>query len=75
VLVCRIKSTGDISIASATNIFPSATLSVNGTQVMKYGQPSFVNTHTAPIVGRTSPISGSAPVYDFSYYPSKFYKR
>ena len=59
-------------VGSYTDIFPSATLSVNGHQLMQYNQPSFVDTHTAPTTKDYLP-----PFFrkDFSYYPSKLYKR
>lgn len=69
------SSTGGLSISAATNIFPSATLKMNGSTIMQYNQPSFIGTHIAPIIGSSSPSSGSLPIRDFSYYPSKFYKR
>lgn len=34
-----------LSVTAATDVFPSASLSVNGTQLFKYNQPSFVGTH------------------------------
>jgi RHS repeat-associated protein len=34
-----------LSVSAATDIFPSATLSVNGTQLFQYNQPSFRATH------------------------------
>ena len=34
-----------LHISAGTDIFPSATLTMNGTQLMHYAQPSFVNTH------------------------------
>ncbi|MGE6397897.1 RHS repeat-associated core domain-containing protein, partial [Chryseobacterium scophthalmum] len=76
------KKSGNLSVNAYTNIFPSATLKLNntGTTLMNYKQPSFVGTHTAPIKGWTSPSPykdnlGPRPIRDFSYYPSKFYKR
>ncbi|HRN71462.1 MAG TPA: hypothetical protein PLS49_09890, partial [Candidatus Woesebacteria bacterium] len=69
------RNSGNLSVSAATNIFPSATLNVNGVQIMQYNQPSFIGTHTAPIIGRSSPTSGSLPIRNYSYYPSKFYKR
>jgi hypothetical protein len=69
------SSTGGLSVSAATDIFPSATLKMNGTTIMQYNQPSFTGTHTAPIIGTSSPTSGSQPIRDFSYYPSQFYKR
>ena len=69
------KNSGAVTLNSATGIFPSASLSVNGKQIMQYNQPSFINTHSAPTVGTSSPSSGSLPIRDFSYYPTKFYNR
>ncbi len=43
-----------LSVKAATDIFPSATLSVNGTRLFQYNQPSFKGTH-----------SGSAPAPAF----------
>ncbi|SDX69328.1 RHS repeat-associated core domain-containing protein, partial [Hydrobacter penzbergensis] len=34
-----------LSVSAATDVFPSATLSVNGQQLFKYNQPSFKTTH------------------------------
>ena len=34
-----------LSISAATDVFPSATLSVNGNQLFQYNQPSFKATH------------------------------
>jgi RHS repeat-associated protein len=35
----------NLSVTAATDVFPSATLSVNSTQLFKYDQPSFKATH------------------------------
>ena len=43
----NISSKGNVSISAATDIFPSAKLSVNGSTIMQYNQPSFKATHTA----------------------------
>jgi RHS repeat-associated protein len=71
----NISAQGNVSVSSATDVFPSASLSVNGAKVMQYNQPSFVQTHGAPIVGSSSPSSGSLPIRDFSYKPAAFHKR
>ena len=34
-----------LAVTGATDIFPSATLSGNGSLLFKYNQPSFINTH------------------------------
>lgn len=65
---------GNLSVSTYTGVFPSATLSVNGSQIMKYNQPSFTGTHSAPPL--MSPyFPKHSEGLDFSYYPSKFYKR
>lgn len=76
------KGSGNLSISAYTNIFPSATLKLNNTNttLMNYKQPSFIDTHTAPIKGYSPPVmgegrTGGLPMRDFSYYPSKFFKR
>ncbi len=38
-------SNNKLSVSASTDIFPSATLSVNNKQLFKYNQPSFVKTH------------------------------
>ncbi|MBP6238804.1 MAG: RHS repeat-associated core domain-containing protein [Saprospiraceae bacterium] len=71
------KSNGNLSISAYTGVFPSASLSVNGSSIMQYNQPSFVKTHSART--GTTPISSSGtggnPIFNFSYYPSQFFKR
>ncbi|SDQ40764.1 RHS repeat-associated core domain-containing protein [Chryseobacterium soldanellicola] len=66
------SSSGNLSVNAYTNIFPSANVTVNGSKIMQYNQPSFNKTHLAPY--NSVPVSG-ARAYDFSYYPSRFYKR
>jgi hypothetical protein len=63
---------GALSIAAYTDVFPSATLRLNGSKIIKYTQPSFFDTHRAPYK-----LQYFAPwlVLDYSYYKSKFYKR
>jgi RHS repeat-associated protein len=65
------SNNGKLDVQPFTNIFPSATLNVNGIDIMHYIQPSFKATHTAPT--RFEPGAGQVPVFD--YYPSKFYPR
>jgi len=79
----NISAKGDVSVSAATDIFPSATLSVNGASIMQYNQPSFVKTHSAPVVSENRyiiPPSGGVPLpnprsYDLSYKPAAWYKR
>lgn len=79
------SSNGNLSVDAYTNIFPSASLTVSGngntSKLMQYNQPSFPGTHAAPLKGYSSTFVGSGTVstkqavYDYSYYPSRFYKR
>lgn len=77
----NISPQGNVSVSAATDVFPSATLSVNGGTIMQYNQPSFEATHSAPIVDHTAPVQTggtympSHPIYDVSYYPPTWYKR
>jgi hypothetical protein len=76
----NISAEGSVSVSAATDVFPSATLSINGSTVMQYGQPSFKENFKAP-------AKDSAPIYgpggsvapgafqDFSYKPAMWYKR
>lgn len=66
---------GNVSVSSATDIFPSATLKVNGTTTMQYDQPSFVETHKAPSYTFPGVAPGSGKAYDLSYKPAVWYKR
>ncbi len=73
-------SNGSLSVSSYTNIFPSASLSVNSFQLMYYQQPSFIKTHRAPVNSLSPPgvmgvTSAWYPGIDASYYPSVLYKR
>jgi RHS repeat-associated protein len=38
-------SGNNLSVTAATDVFPSATLTMNGSQLMHYSQPSFKGTH------------------------------
>jgi hypothetical protein len=64
-----------------TDVFPSATLKLNGGTIMQYNQPSFMETHSQPIIGYSGAVQSggtyvpSYPVYSQAYYPSTFYKR
>jgi RHS repeat-associated protein len=72
----NISSQGNVSVSAATDVFPSATLSVNGSPIMQYNQPSFEKNFSAPTVGTTS--GGTLPgasIQDFSNKPAIWYKR
>jgi len=64
-----------LSVNAGTDVFPSATLSVNGNQLFKYDQPSFQATH-----GRSSSFqdngTGGAVTNDILRRPApSFYQR
>ena len=71
----NITSSGNVTTSAATDVFPSATLSANGTTIMQYNQPSFKETHTAPTKYWVS--DGGAPykILDYSYKPAIWEKR
>ncbi|TAM98346.1 MAG: hypothetical protein EPN39_09275 [Chitinophagaceae bacterium] len=76
----NISKQGNLSESAATDIFPSATLSINGTKVMQYNEPSFNSTYRAPIIGYGTSTVGLAPVipkpiYDIKYKPAMWYQR
>lgn len=54
------KGSGNLSVSAATDVFPSAKLTLNGQKIMQYNQPSFKATHS-----KTSD----------SYKPANWYKR
>lgn len=72
-----------LSVTGATDVFPSATLSGNGTQLFKYNQPSFTGTHgiiqtqTGVRTPRNPMNDGFIPTYSYKHLrPSPaFYKR
>jgi RHS repeat-associated protein len=72
-------SKGNLSVSAATDIFPSATLKVNGTTIMQYNQPSFMQTHTKPIIAPGLVIPGGdgsqPPAINYQYKPATWYKR
>jgi hypothetical protein len=78
----NISSKGNVSVSALTDVFPSATLSLNGISIMKYNQPSFKATHSLPIIGQSNPMPGmillrptSSPIYDTKYKPATWHKR
>lgn len=78
-LEINISAQGNVSVSAATDVFPSATLTVNGTSMMQYNQPSFEKTHSLPVTGHMSQ-SGSVllppkTIYDYSLKPAAWYKR
>ncbi|UUC47357.1 RHS repeat-associated core domain-containing protein [Flavobacterium cerinum] len=69
---------GVLNVDAYTGIFPSASLNMSSNngfvnvKMMQYNQPSFVKTHSANY--KPVPVSGGR-AYNFSYYPTTFYKR
>lgn len=68
----------NLSISAGTDVFPSATLSLNGSQLFKYNQPSFRATHgkdTRTILGDNG-MGGSVTTETVSRRPTpSFYTR
>jgi hypothetical protein len=64
-----------LTMKAFTDIFPSATLTMNGYIIGEYKQPSFIANFSLPIVGWT-PVTGSQassqPIYDYSYKPASW---
>jgi len=54
-------TSGNLGVSSFTNIFPSATLKVNGFKIMQYDKPSFEKPHGVSFFD--SIFSGSYPKY------------
>ncbi|MBL7883998.1 MAG: hypothetical protein JNL69_08000, partial [Bacteroidia bacterium] len=67
-------SGGILKVNSYTDIFPSATLDVNGLRVMYYPQPSFKATHEVKL-NIDKPWNNGTPALNYGYYPATFYKR
>jgi hypothetical protein len=75
----NISPQGDVAFSAATDIFPSASLSLNGSPVMQYNAPSFTqNFSSPPITPSISPIGGGImplPVYDNTPKAPAWYNR
>jgi RHS repeat-associated protein len=70
----NISAQGNVNISAATDVFPSASLKVNGTPIMQYNQPSFLQTHSAPVKFWGGP-GQTKPIYDNTYKPAAWIKR
>ena len=74
-------SRGKLSISAATDIFPSANLTLNGSTIMQYNQPSFAKTHSLPVTGWSPALNNglyyvpSRPIFDRTYKPAMWFKR
>jgi RHS repeat-associated protein len=77
----KVSTNGNVSVTASTDVFPSATLTVNGSKLMQYNQPSFVKTHSAPVIGQSptyatpTGVVYSQPMYNLAYKPANWYKR
>ena len=61
-------------VSASTDVFPSATLTVNGTSIMQYNQPSFKGTHSRG--GATFSDNGMGGVsVERAYKPAQWFKR
>jgi RHS repeat-associated protein len=70
-------SDNQLSVSAGTDVFPSATLTLNGKEIMRYTQPSFEGTHKAStngvqVVGQDG---ATVPTYNISYRKANFYNR
>ena len=76
-------SGGNLKVTAATDIFPSSTLTLNGTQLFHYNQPSFKATHAVQktVVGFRPPLNklddGLYPIYEYKHLrpAPAFYQR
>ena len=72
-------SNNKLSVTAATDIFPSATLSVNGLQLFRYIQPSFTGTHGTKTIGYREPLNklndGLIPIVKHLRPAPNFYTR
>jgi hypothetical protein len=74
----NVASNGGVKVGASTDVFPSATLSLNNKSIMQYNQPSFTATHSMPVIGHYSvPINGGVGVtiYNETYKPAQWFKR
>jgi len=74
----NISGQGNVSVSAATDIFPSATLSVNGATIMQHDQPSFKGNFKSkgsqPSDAEDNGMGGVAPPQP-GYKPAQWYKR
>ena len=64
-----------LSVNAATDVFPSATLSVNGQQLFKYNQPSFKATHGISSSYEDNGMGGVSTKDISNRLPPAFYTR
>ena len=68
-------SGGNLNVSAATDIFPSATLTVNGITIMQYDQPSFKENFHLPFKVLPFPSEGTTTVPDYTLKPAIWYSR
>ena len=71
----NISMKGNVTVSAATDVFPSATLSVNGATIMHYPQPSFKATHTRGWPNFVDNGMGGVSPEERPYLPASWYKR
>lgn len=77
----NVASNGSVKVGASTDVFPSATLTLNNKPIMQYNQPSFTATHSMPVTGSYSmPATGSFggvsfTMYNQTYKPAQWFKR
>lgn len=70
----NISPQGNVNISAATDVFPSANLTVNGASVMHYDQPSFKGTHTRGQTTYSDNGMGGTSA-EWGYKPAQWFKR
>ncbi len=71
----NISAKGNVAVSAATDVFPSATLSVNGANIMQYNQPSFKATHTMGASSNFVDNGMGGVTKEKTYKPAIWYKR
>ena len=71
----NISTRGNVSVSAGTDIFPSANLTLNGTTIMRYAQPSFKETHTREVSTHFQDNGMGGVMQDQRYKPANWIKR
>jgi RHS repeat-associated protein len=71
----NISPKGNVSVSAATDVFPSANLTLNGSTIMQYNQPSFKATHTKGVNNNFIDNGMGGGMRENIYKPAKWYKR
>jgi RHS repeat-associated protein len=70
-----ISSKGSVSVSSYTDVFPSAKLTINGSTVMQYNQPSFKANFSMSGSQNFEDNGMGGTTFNSSYLPANLYKR